>query len=44
VKEETEKVVAIQTPNELIRLPKTDIHCHLDGCLRPRTSTLACAA
>src|SRR5262245_27579615 len=19
------------------RLPKTDIHCHLDGCLRPRT-------
>ena len=24
--------------NSLIeRLPKTDIHCHLDGCLRPRT-------
>jgi adenosine deaminase len=21
----------------LQRLPKTDIHCHLDGCLRPRT-------
>ncbi len=21
----------------LKRLPKTDIHCHLDGCLRPRT-------
>ncbi|OGF13439.1 MAG: adenosine deaminase [Candidatus Eisenbacteria bacterium RBG_16_71_46] len=21
----------------LERLPKTDIHCHLDGCLRPRT-------
>jgi adenosine deaminase len=21
----------------LRRLPKTDIHCHLDGCLRPRT-------
>ncbi len=20
------------------RLPKTDIHCHLDGCLRPRTT------
>src|SRR5206468_4360046 len=19
------------------RLPKTDLHCHLDGCLRPRT-------
>ena len=19
------------------RLPKTDIHCHLDGCIRPRT-------
>ncbi|MFI5372341.1 MAG: adenosine deaminase, partial [Candidatus Eisenbacteria bacterium] len=19
------------------RLPKSDIHCHLDGCLRPRT-------
>ena len=19
------------------RLPKTEIHCHLDGCLRPRT-------
>jgi adenosine deaminase len=24
--------------NHLVqRLPKTDIHCHLDGCLRPRT-------
>ena len=21
----------------IARLPKTDIHCHLDGCLRPRT-------
>jgi adenosine deaminase len=21
----------------IYRLPKTDIHCHLDGCLRPRT-------
>jgi adenosine deaminase len=21
----------------ITRLPKTDIHCHLDGCLRPRT-------
>jgi adenosine deaminase len=25
------------TPRVLQRLPKTDIHCHLDGCLRPRT-------
>ncbi len=24
-------------PRILQRLPKTDIHCHLDGCLRPRT-------
>ena len=21
----------------ILRLPKTDIHCHLDGCVRPRT-------
>src|SRR5207247_586153 len=21
----------------IARLPKTDLHCHLDGCLRPRT-------
>jgi adenosine deaminase len=25
------------TRHTLERLPKTDIHCHLDGCLRPRT-------
>ena len=26
------------TPRAIVkRLPKTDIHCHLDGCLRPRT-------
>lgn len=25
------------TRRTLERLPKTDIHCHLDGCLRPRT-------
>jgi adenosine deaminase len=25
------------TPRVTRRLPKTDIHCHLDGCLRPRT-------
>ena len=25
------------TPAVIRRLPKTDIHCHLDGCLRPRT-------
>jgi adenosine deaminase len=25
------------TPEIIRRLPKTDIHCHLDGCLRPRT-------
>ena len=25
------------TQRVLQRLPKTDIHCHLDGCLRPRT-------
>ncbi|HEY2954733.1 MAG TPA: adenosine deaminase [Candidatus Eisenbacteria bacterium] len=25
------------TPHVIQRLPKTDIHCHLDGCLRPRT-------
>jgi adenosine deaminase len=26
------------------RLPKTDIHCHLDGCLRPRTMIELAAA
>ena len=25
------------SPRVIQRLPKTDIHCHLDGCLRPRT-------
>ncbi len=25
------------TERVLRRLPKTDLHCHLDGCLRPRT-------
>ncbi len=25
------------TQSIIDRLPKTDIHCHLDGCLRPRT-------
>jgi len=25
------------TPRLIQRLPKTDLHCHLDGCLRPRT-------
>ena len=25
------------TPRIIHRLPKVDIHCHLDGCLRPRT-------
>jgi adenosine deaminase len=25
------------TTRVIQRLPKTDIHCHLDGCLRPRT-------
>ncbi len=25
------------TQHLIQRLPKTDIHCHLDGCLRPRT-------
>ncbi len=25
------------TPRVIQRLPKTDIHCHLDGCVRPRT-------
>jgi adenosine deaminase len=25
------------TDRVLRRLPKTDIHCHLDGCLRPKT-------
>jgi adenosine deaminase len=25
------------TNHVIQRLPKTDIHCHLDGCLRPRT-------
>src|SRR5260221_13343916 len=25
------------TPRIIRRLPKVDIHCHLDGCLRPRT-------
>ena len=25
------------TQHIIQRLPKTDIHCHLDGCLRPRT-------
>jgi adenosine deaminase len=25
------------TARVIQRLPKTDIHCHLDGCLRPRT-------
>jgi adenosine deaminase len=25
------------TQRVIQRLPKTDIHCHLDGCLRPRT-------
>src|SRR5262245_42271688 len=25
------------TARVIERLPKTDIHCHLDGCLRPRT-------
>jgi adenosine deaminase len=25
------------TRRTLERIPKTDIHCHLDGCLRPRT-------
>jgi adenosine deaminase len=25
------------TRRTIERLPKTDIHCHLDGCLRPRT-------
>jgi len=25
------------TPRVIARLPKTDIHCHLDGCLRPAT-------
>ena len=25
------------TPRIIQRLPKVDIHCHLDGCLRPRT-------
>ena len=25
------------TQRVLERLPKTDLHCHLDGCLRPRT-------
>ena len=25
------------TSRVIHRLPKTDIHCHLDGCLRPRT-------
>ena len=24
-------------PGVIERLPKTDLHCHLDGCLRPRT-------
>jgi adenosine deaminase len=24
-------------PGVIQRLPKTDLHCHLDGCLRPRT-------
>lgn len=24
-------------PGLIQRLPKTDLHCHLDGCLRPRT-------
>ncbi len=28
----------MRLPQRLIhRLPKTDIHCHLDGCVRPRT-------
>mgnify|MGYP001565393144 CR=1 FL=1 len=28
----------MRLPLKLIqRLPKTDLHCHLDGCLRPRT-------
>lgn len=25
------------TQHVIERLPKTDLHCHLDGCLRPRT-------
>src|SRR5512143_539111 len=25
------------TERVIQRLPKTDLHCHLDGCLRPRT-------
>jgi adenosine deaminase len=25
------------SPRVIRRLPKADIHCHLDGCLRPRT-------
>ncbi len=25
------------TRRVILRLPKTDIHCHLDGCVRPRT-------
>jgi adenosine deaminase len=28
----------------ITRLPKTDIHCHLDGCLRPRTMLELAAA
>src|SRR5215510_12196235 len=24
-------------PGVIERLPKTNLHCHLDGCLRPRT-------
>src|SRR5262252_5551423 len=28
----------------LTRLPKTDIHCHLDGCLRPKTMLELAAA
>ena len=34
------------TQHLIQRLPKTDIHCHLDGCLRPRTvlETLKAAA
>ncbi|HEY3216551.1 MAG TPA: adenosine deaminase, partial [Candidatus Eisenbacteria bacterium] len=28
----------------LQRLPKTDLHCHLDGCLRPRTMLELAAA
>ena len=25
------------TERVIRRLPKTDLHCHLDGCLRPST-------